>query len=200
MTKLFSPSAERNRQPIEAELAKILRADQTVLEIASGSGQHAVHFARAFPFLTWQPSDVDPDACASIETLREEAGLPNLREPLRLDASADTWPIEHAEAIVAINVVHISPIEATDGLLRGAARLLPAGAPLFLYGPYLREGVVTASSNLAFDDWLKARNPKWGVRQLEDVAARASAHGLALGSVTELPANNVAVVFRKEAR
>ena len=168
-----------------------------VLEVASGSGEHAVHFARTFPKLLWQPSDPEPAALRSIEAWRAEAGLSNLLPAIALDARAGTWPVAEADAVLAINMVHISPWEATVGLLRGAGRLLAAGAPLYLYGAYFQAGVQTAPSNVAFDQSLKARNPEWGVRDLEAVVGEAGAHGFALDTVVPMPANNLSVVLRK---
>ena len=195
--KQHAPATERNREPIAAVLREVLPAVGTVLEVASGTGEHAAWFAALFPKLLWQPSDPDPDALASIRAWREEAGLANLLEPIRLDAAAEAWPIARADAILCINMVHISPWSATVGLMRGAGRLLAPGAPLILYGPYRRPGVPTAPSNEAFDESLKARNPEWGLRALEDVAAQAEANGLTLERVAEMPANNVTVIFRR---
>ena len=195
--RLFSPAADRNREPIAAVLRRILPASGTVLEIASGSGQHVAHFAAAFPGLSWQPSDPDAGARASIALLSADTGLGNIAPPLTLDTTAAAWPIERADAIVAINMVHPSPWPATLGLLAGAARLLPAGAPLYLYGPYRRDGHDLAESNRAFDDYLRQRNPEWGIRRLETVAEAAAESGLDLAEVTEMPANNLSVVFQR---
>jgi hypothetical protein len=192
-----APHVGRNAAPIADVLRDALPTRGLVLEIASGSGEHAVHFARAFPDLDWQPSDPDPAARRSIEAWRDASGLSNLRPPIALDASAPEWPVDRAEAILAINMVHISPWAATEGLMRGAGRLLTPGAPLYLYGAYVQAGVATAPSNLAFDASLRATNPDWGVRNLEDVAAAAEAQGLALDMVTPMPANNLSVVFRR---
>ncbi len=192
-----APATERNREPILAILRDVLPASGTVLEVASGTGEHAIHFARALPNLIWRPSDPDPGAIASIRAWAENARLPNLRPPLLLDASAAEWPIDTADAVICINMVHISPWEATVGLISGAARLLPAGAPLILYGPYLQQDVETAPSNLAFDKSLKSRDPRWGLRRVEDVAALAESHGFALGAIHQMPANNLTVVFRR---
>ena len=188
--KLSSPAAQRNREPIAAVLADWLPAHGLVLEVASGSGEHAAHFARAFPHLEWQPSDPDPAALSSIEAWRADAGLANLREPVILDATAATWPIERAEAVLNINMVHISPWAAALGLLDGAARLLASGGPLILYGPWLVDGIETAPSNLAFDADLKRRNPAWGLRQVEAFAAEAEKRGLLLDDQRQMPANN----------
>ena len=159
-----APAALRNREPIAAVLAEWLPAGGIVLEIASGTGEHAAYFAERFPDLDWQPSDLHPDALASIAAWRDEVGLPNLRSPLALDAAASEWPVERADAVLSINMVHISPWAAALGLLDGAARILRAGSPLILYGPWLMEGAPTAPSNLDFDADLKARDPEWGLR------------------------------------
>jgi hypothetical protein len=192
-----APATARNRDPILDVLRGVLPARGIVLEIASGSGEHAVHFARALPGLTFQPTDPDPDALTSIAAWGAESGLPNLRPPLLLDAAAQAWPVEAADAILCINMIHISPWRATEGLLAGAARLLAPGAPLTLYGPYRRDGVPTAPSNEAFDASLRARDPAWGLRQLEDVAVLAEAAGFGPPAVFEMPANNLSVVFRR---
>jgi SAM-dependent methyltransferase len=193
-----APSTARNRDPILEVLRPRLPAAGLVLEIASGAGEHAAYNAAALPHLAWQPTDPDPDALASIAAWRDHAGLANLMAPLRLDASdPDAWPVERADAVVNINMVHISPWAATQGLVAGAARLLPDGGLLFLYGPYIEDGVQTAPSNLAFDESLRARNPAWGLRRLEDVADLAGTHGLSLAERIAMPANNLSLVFRK---
>jgi hypothetical protein len=168
-----------------------------VLEIASGSGEHAVHFAREFPGLLLQPSDPEPAALRSIDAWRAEAGLFNLLPAVALDVRAASWPVEAADAILCINMIHISPWTATVGLMRGAARLLAPGAPLDLYGPYRQAGVETAPSNEAFDESLRARDPDWGLRQLEDVIAEAAAAGFGLDRVVPMPANNLSVVLHR---
>ncbi len=192
-----APHVARNAGPIAEILRALLPPRGLVLEVASGTGEHILHFARTFPGLLWQPSDPEPAALRSIEAWRAEAGLFNLLPPLPLDARADAWPVDAADAILCINMVHISPWAATVGLMRGAGRLLAAGAPLYLYGAYRQAGVETAPSNEAFDADLRARNPDWGVRDLEDVAAEAEANGLALDRVAPMPANNLSVMFRK---
>lgn len=189
----FAPATARNREPLLEVLRGILPAEGLVLEVASGTGEHAVHIAAALPGLTWQPSDPSEEARRSIDAWA--AGQPNIRPALALDASAWPWPIAKADAALCVNMIHIAPWAACLGLLRGAAALLPPGAPLVLYGPYLRDGVATAASNLDFDASLKARNAEWGLRRLEDVAA--AAEGFALERVTEMPANNLTVVFRR---
>lgn len=192
-----APAAARNRDPILAVWRDVLPPSGLVLEVASGTGEHAVHFARALPGVDWQPSDPDPDARASIEGWREAEGLPNLLVPIALDASAREWPIDRADAVTCINMVHISPWEATKGLMAGAGRLLSSGQPLVLYGPYRRAGHPVEPSNQAFDRDLRRRDPRWGLRLLEDVCACGIEHGLVLDRVVEMPANNLSVVFRK---
>jgi cyclopropane fatty-acyl-phospholipid synthase-like methyltransferase len=192
-----APATARNREPILNILRKVLPAEGTVLEIASGTGEHAVHFAAALPGLTWQPSDPSAEARASIAAWIAAAGLVNLVEPLALDAAAPDWPIAGADAVVCINMVHISPWIATEGLMQGAARVLPMDGPLVLYGPYRRAGRELEPSNAAFDESLRQRDPAWGLRLLEDVVELAGEQGLALDSVNEMPANNLTVVLRR---
>jgi hypothetical protein len=195
--KRVAPAAERNRLAIAEVLQEVLPPSGLILEIASGSGQHATFFAQTFPALTWQPSDVDPDARASIAAYRSEGGLPNLQAPLRLDASEADWPIARADAVVCINMIHISPWAACLGLLRGAARVLPPAGPLVLYGPFSIDGDFIADSNIAFDQRLRAENPLWGVRELRDVQRAAADEGLRLDRCVPRPANNHVVVFRR---
>jgi SAM-dependent methyltransferase len=195
--KLSAPSAQRNREPIAAVLADWLPASGLVLEVASGSGEHAAYFAECFPDLDWQPSDPDPDALNSIEAWRADLGLPNQREPVILDAAAETWPIERADVVLNINMVHISAWTAALGLLDGAARVLPAGGKLVLYGPWILDGFATAPSNLAFDADLKRRNAAWGLRRVEDFANEAEQRGLSLTDQREMPANNRMLLFTR---
>ncbi len=195
--KRYSPSAARNRDPILEVLRRALPPSGTVIEIAGGTGEHAVHFAAALPCLTWQPTDPDPDSLRSIAAWRAEAALPNLLPPIELDVTWSRWPIDRADAVMCINMIHISPWKATPALFVGAARLLPAGAPLVLYGPYRRAGVPTAPSNEAFDTSLRSRNSAWGLRDLDEVTATAGAHGFALAEVVEMPTNNLSVVYRR---
>lgn len=190
-------AAARNSDPIADVLRTCLPRAGLVLEIASGTGEHALHFARAFPHLTFRPTDFDPDSLASIAAWREAEGPANLLAPLRLDAAAADWPVDRADAILCINMVHISPWAATAGLMAGAGRLLQAGALLYLYGPYRRNELATAPSNEAFDVSLRERDPDWGLRQLEDVIAEGSARGLAFERLVEMPANNLSLVFRR---
>ncbi|MGX1785184.1 DUF938 domain-containing protein [Bosea sp. NPDC055332] len=193
----FAPATQRNREPILAVLRQVLPARGLVLEVASGSGEHAIQFAGAFPNLVFQPSDPDPAALASIDAWAGQSALPNLRLAIRLDATAPRWPVAEVDAILCINMVHISPWAATEGLIRQAAQLLPAGGPLYLYGPYRQNDVPLAASNAVFDDSLRRRNPKWGLRELEAVAELARAAGFGEPAVTAMPANNLSVVFRK---
>jgi SAM-dependent methyltransferase len=193
-----SPATARTRDPILHVLKPRLPPSGLVLEIAAGAGQHAIHMAGALPNLQWRPTDADLQALTSIEAWRRHAGLPNLLEPWLLDAARpEDWPLDHADAVVSINMIHISPWPSAAGLVAGAARILPPGGGLFLYGPFIEAGVETAPSNLAFDDSLRARNPEWGVRRLEDVAELAAANGLALAERIAMPANNLVVVFRR---
>ena len=195
--KRHAPATLRNRDAIAAVLADWLPPSGTVLEVASGSGEHAIHFAAAFPHLVWQPSDPDPAGLTSIAAWRAEAGLANVAPPLALDAAASDWPVEQADAILCINMVHISPWEATLGLFAGAARLRVPGAPLILYGPYIESDVPTAESNLAFDANLRARDPAWGLRDTDMVKSAARAAGLAFIERRAMPANNLMLLFRR---
>jgi hypothetical protein len=195
-TRRSAPAALRNREPIAEVLAEWLPKRGLVLEIASGTGEHAVLFADRFPDLEWQPSDVHADALTSIEAWRQEAGLPNVREPVVLDASKDDWPIDRADAVLSINMVHISPWASALGLIEGAARLLPAGSPLILYGPWLKDDIPTVESNTAFDLDLKRRDPEWGLRRVEDFAAEAEKRGFSLEAVRAMPANNLMLLLR----
>lgn len=196
----YAPSAARNREPIWAVLQRHLPAQGLVLEVASGSGEHAVHFAEASgPEIIFQPSDPDPGARASIDAWAAASGLPNIRPSLALDAAADAWPIASADAVLCINMIHISPWSAAIGLVHGAARVLPPGGVLYLYGPYRREGRHTAPSNESFDRHLRARNPEWGVRDLEAVVDLASEAGFAPPLIEPMPANNLSVLFRRHS-
>lgn len=190
-----APAAERNRDPILEVLRRVLPERGVVLEVASGTGQHAAHFARGLPHLVWQPSDPDPDHRASIAAWT--GGIATVRPPLDLDAAGGDWPVERVDAVVCINMIHIAPWPAALGLLAGAARVLGPGAPLYLYGPFRRGGRHTAPSNEAFDADLRRRDPAWGVRDLDEVAHAAEAAGLRPDGVVEMPANNLSVVFRR---
>ena len=192
-----APATLRNREPIAEVLSEWLPSSGLVLEIASGTGEHAAFFAERFPALDWQPSDVHPDAVASISSWRAAAVLPNLRAPLVIDAASPNWPIERAEAMLSINMVHISPWASALGLLDAAARLLPPGGPLILYGPWLKEDVPTAASNVAFDSDLKRRDPQWGLRRVEDFDAAAKERELDLVDTRAMPANNLMLLWRR---
>ncbi len=192
-----APAAARNRDAILAVLRRCLPPRGLVLEVASGSGEHALHFAAALPALRFQPTDADVAARASIDAWRRQSGLDNLLPPLLLDASADDWPVPQADAVLCINMIHIAPWAACQGLFRGAARLLPPGAPLLLYGPFMREGRHTAPSNAAFDLSLRQQDSGWGVRGLEQVADLAGGCGFTPPEVVAMPANNLTLVFRR---
>jgi hypothetical protein len=192
-----APATLRNREPILDVLRPLLPAAGLVLEVASGTGEHAVHFAKALPRLRWQPSDPSPDARRSIAGWIAAEKLDNVLPPLDLDAASDAWPIARADAVLCINMIHISPWEATEGLLRGAARLLGTGRMLYLYGPHRRGGRPLEPSNAAFDADLRLRDERWGLRALEEVAACGEAHGLTLDRVVEMPANNLSVIMRR---
>lgn len=196
--RLRYPATLRNRDAILNVLRTVLPPSGLVLEIASGSGEHVVHFARALPDLVFQPSDPQPEALRSIAGWIAQSGAANIRPPLQLDAAVNVWPVAQADALICINMIHISPWRATQGLMRNATRLLREGAPLYLYGAYRQRGVAIAPSNEAFDADLKARNPEWGLRELETVAALAHAAGFSGPQVTPMPANNLSVVFRRQ--
>lgn len=194
-----APATERNREPILSVLRRVLPETGTVLEIAAGTGQHACFFAAAFPGVVWRPSDPDPTYRASIAAWREHAGPSNLEAPIALDVRAPVaeWGVTRVDAVLCVNMIHISPWAATLGLFAGAGVLVPMGGALVTYGPFRRDGAHTAPSNVAFDADLRARNPEWGIRDVAEVAAVAGANGFALAEVTEMPANNLTLVFRK---
>ncbi len=194
--RLYAPATLRNRQPILDVLRRVLPDSGLVLELASGSGEHGAYFAAALPHLEWQSSDRDAPALASIDAHRL-TGPANLRPAVALDAASTQWPVAQADAIVCINMIHISPWSACEGLMAGAARTLPAGGVLYLYGPYKQGGHHTAPSNAAFDESLRARDPSWGVRDLENVTRLAGRQGFGHIETIAMPANNLSVVFRK---
>jgi len=196
--RMFSAACERNREPILEVLRDTLPRRGLVLEIAAGTGMHGAWFApRLGPGVVWQPTDASPDALESIAAWRAQVAAPNLLPPQRLDVTASAWPIDVADAIYCANMVHIAPWACTEGLFAGAARLLEPGAPLALYGPFLRDDVPTAPSNVAFDESLRARDPAWGIRPLRDVNEVAERHAFLLERVVEMPANNLTLVFRR---
>ena len=193
----FSPSAARNRDPILAVLQRVLPTAGLVLELGSGTGEHAVHFARHLPALRWLPSDADPAAMASITDWVAHAASPNLLPPLCFELAATPWPVSAADAIVAINVLHYSPWETTPALFSCAAGGLPAGGVVVCYGPYRRGGAHTAPSNADFDQWLRSVDARFAVRDLEAVEAEAQRCGFVLEDVVGMPANNFSLVFRR---
>jgi SAM-dependent methyltransferase len=192
-----APAALRNRDLILEVLKPAVPPDGTVLEIASGTGEHVVHFAAALPALEWQPSDPDPSARASIKAWSAAQNLTNIRDPLVLDVRERPWPIRGAAAIICINMVHISPWTATEALMAESGRLLSPGGLLYLYGPYLQAHIPTAPSNIAFDADLRHRNPQWGLRDLDAVKAIAAAAELTLADTISMPANNLSLLFRR---
>jgi len=194
--RLHAPATLRNRDAIADVLARELPPAGLALEMASGSGEHVIHFARLFPALDWQPSDPDPLARASIAAWVAEAGLPNIRAPLDIDATRLPWPLDHADALLCINMTHISPWDATQGLFAGAARIMAAQAPLILYGPFLEGGVETAPGNRSFDAQLRARDPRYGLRAVEDIDSLAALHGFGRHALHRMPANNLTLVYR----
>lgn len=196
--RLHAPATLRNRDPILGVLQRVLPPNGLVLEVSSGSGEHAAYFAPRLAPLRWQPSDIDPAACASIAVYVSEAAAPNLLPPVALDVTSDTWPVAAADAIVCVNMIHIAPWEACLGLLAGAGRILASGTGiLYLYGPFTRGGAHTAATNAAFDRSLRAQDPAWGIRDLDDVTDEAAKHGLELVETVEMPANNLSVIYRK---
>lgn len=200
--RLFAPSAARNRDPIRDVLQRHLPTRGLVLEIASGSGEHVTHFASANasgPDLIFQPSDPDAKARASIDAWVAALKLTNVRPAIALDAAAASWPVTAADAVLSINMIHIAPWAAAEGLVRNAGRLLSSGGFLYLYGPFRRDGQPTAPSNDAFDADLRRRNPAWGVRDLEAVAALAADNGFAAPEIVDMPANNLSLIFRRHA-
>lgn len=195
--RLRFAATERNREPILDVLKRVLPARGTVLEVASGSGEHAVYFGAALPTLQWQTSDPSEEHRESIAAWVTSARLKNVRMPLPLDACELPWPVSESDAVVCINMVHIAPFEACLGLLDGARVVLPPGGPLVLYGPFKRGGAHTAQSNADFDAGLRERNPSWGVRDLDEVVFEARRRHLTLDQVIEMPANNLSVIFRR---
>lgn len=193
----FAPAAQRNRDVIRDALADRWPSSGTVLEIASGSGEHVIHFAPAAPHLTFQPTDPSPEARASIDAWVRDSGSCRIRPALDLDVTSEDWPVEAASMMLCFNMIHISPWATTLGLMRGAGRVLSPGGVLWLYGPFIRDGVVTAEGNLNFDGWLKEKDPSFGVRRLEEVAEVAAHAGLSAPEVVEMPANNCLVGFSK---
>jgi SAM-dependent methyltransferase len=195
--RLYHSHVARNRAPILDVLRRVLPAHGLVLEVASGSGEHAAFFASALPSVSWQPSDADPRALASIAAFQAEAGAANLLAPVRLDVTAAHWPVDRADAIVCNNMIHIAPWAVGEGLMAGAGRILPAGGVLYLYGPYRIGGRQTAPSNEEFDAWLRGQNAQWGIRDLGEVTDLAVRCGLTLVETVPMPANNLSVIFQR---
>lgn len=191
-----SAPADRNKGPILEVLRRVFPSEGLVLEVAAGTGQHAVYFAEHLPGLTWQPTDPDRRSRFSITAWIDHAGVGNVRPPLHLD-TREPWPVASADALLAVNMVHISPWSATLALLDGAARVLPPGGPLVLYGPYKLDGAHTSEGNAAFDAALRAQDPAWGIRDLADLEAAAAAAGLTFAERVAMPANNQCLVFRR---
>jgi SAM-dependent methyltransferase len=195
--RLYHPHVARNREPILDVLRRVLPPGGLVLEVASGSGDHAAFFADALPSVTWQPTDIDAKALASIAGFRASAGVPNLLAPTRLDVTSAQWPIDRVDAIVNCNMIHISPWAACKGLMAGAGRVLPPDGVLYLYGPYRIDGRHTAPSNAEFEVYLRGQNAAWGIRDLAEVTDLAARHGLTLVETVPMPANNLSVIFRR---
>jgi hypothetical protein len=195
----FTAAAERNRDPILAVLRRHLPPRGVVLEVASGTGQHVLHFGRLLPGLVWQPSDRDAELRHSIRVRAEQAGLPNVRPPLDLDVTRFPWPVSTADAVLAINMIHIAPPAAIPALFAGAGTVLATGAPLYLYGPFRRHGRHTAPSNERFDQQLRSQDPAWGLRDLEAVVDQGRVAGFHLIEVVDMPANNFSLVFSRLA-
>jgi cyclopropane fatty-acyl-phospholipid synthase-like methyltransferase len=197
--KRYAPATLRNREPIREILREVLPEQGQVLEVGAGSGEHAVFFAAAFPTIIWQPTDIDPECLASIAAWTAEARLPNLRPPLRLDVRTAPWPgvaDQGFDAVISINMIHMAPWEACQGLMAGAARALRPDGVLLLYGPFMIDGRHTAPSNAAFDASLKAMDPRFGVRDVAAVSQEAVLHGLTLKTLVRMPANNLVLVLQ----
>ncbi len=194
-----SPSAERNKQPILDVLSRLFPAatEAQVLEIASGTGTHAIHFARALPHVQWQPSDPDSMSLVSITAHIEQAGLSNVNQPLELDVCIEPWPVSAASAVYCANMIHISPWAATEALFRNSGKMLAGGGRLITYGPYFQEDIESAPGNVAFDQDLRRRNPEWGIRHLSDVSALAIANGFTYPEIVSMPANNLMLIFSR---
>jgi hypothetical protein len=195
--RLYYPAVARNREPILEVLRRVLPVAGLVLELASGSGEHGAYFAQKLPALLWQPTDLDPKALASISAHRSAAAASNLLAPLSLDVMSAEWPIDHAEALLCINMIHISPWAATERLMAGAEDILGKDGVLYLYGPYRVESRHTSQSNEDFDAWLRMQNSEWGVRDLGEVLTLARKRGFQLEETIPMPANNLSVVLRK---
>jgi len=199
MAKGFAPATERNRQPILDVLRRVLPPKGLVLEVASGTGQHVLFFSEHLPALEWQPTDTSSDALRSIGAWVAEAARENLLPPLELDVRWPDWPVTTADALMCINMIHISPWETTEALFRGASGLLTGGSHLITYGPYRLHGEHTAPSNSAFDESLRSRNAHWGVRDIDELAELGSRTGFTLQDRVDMPANNMTLVWTRSA-
>jgi len=197
MAKGFAPAAERNRQPILDVLRRVLPSTGVVVEIASGTGQHAIFFSECLPTLRWQPTDASAEALRSIAAWAEDAARENILPPLELDVRWPRWPVTEADALICINMIHISPWETTEALFRGAGELLARGAPLITYGPYRVHGEHTAPSNAAFDESLRSRNPLWGIRDIDELCSLGERTGFTLDERVAMPANNMTLVWTR---
>ena len=196
--RFYFPHVARNREAILQVLRRALPSQGLVLEVASGSGEHAAYFAERLPSLIWQPSDLDPRSLASIAAHRMAADAPNLLAPVCLDATSEQWPVESADALVCINMTHISPWAVSEGLMAGARRVLRMGGVIYLYGPYKIDGRHTAQSNKEFDAWLGTQNAQWGVRDFADIADLAARNNLVLIETVPMPANNLSIIFKRD--
>ena len=196
--RLYFPHVARNREAILQVLRRLLPPQGLVLEVASGSGEHAAYFAERLPSLIWQPSDLDPSSLASIAAHRTAADAPNLLAPVCLDATSEQWPVESADALVCINMIHISPWVVSEGLMAGARRVLRMGGVIYLYGPYKIDGRHTAQSNKEFDAWLRTQNAQWGVRDFADMADLAARNDFVLIETVPMPANNLSIIFKRD--
>lgn len=199
--RLHAPATQRNRDPILDVLRDVLPPPGTVLELASGSGEHIIHFAECLPGLNWQPSDLDAEALASIAAWRQISKLPNLLPPIALDVTADVWDLPNDAGdlvgVLATNLIHIAPWDVCEGLIEGAASRITSEGVLYFYGPFKRNGRHTAASNQSFDEMLRRHDPEWGVRDLDSVVEHAGQFGLALDRIVEMPSNNLSVIFRR---
>lgn len=195
--RLFAPSAARNMQPVCDVLQPLLPKRGTVLEIASGSGEHIVKLAELTPETTFQPSDPGEDERRSIDAWRQSLKLDNVQPAISIDATASQWPIASADVVYCMNMIHISPWAATVGLIEGAARTLATDGLLYTYGPYRRDGRHTSTGNETFDQSLRQRNPEWGIRDVEEIISLAESHGFRTPDIVEMPANNLSLLFRR---
>jgi len=196
--RFYFPHVARNREAILQVLRRVLPPQGLVLEVASGGGEHAAYFAERLPSLIWQPSDLDPRSLASIAAHRTAADAPNLLAPVCLDATSEQWPVESADALVCINMTHISPWAVSEGLMAGARRVLRMGGVIYLYGPYKIDGRHTAQSNKEFDAWLRTQNAQWGVRDFADMADLAARNDFVLIETVPMPANNLSIIFKRD--